>query len=102
MLDVSDLATEVMGYLADIDVVEDTGDHIYSNYRKVTAYAIRLTEIHNQIALLEILNEASPELRKFRTMILDKTIERLEDIARYESRKITAISLEMNLEKENR
>jgi hypothetical protein len=101
MLEVSALYEEVAGYLADIDVIEDTGEHIYSNYRKVTAYAIRLTEIRNQIAFLEIVNEAPPELRKFRTMILDKTIERLEEIARYESRKITAMGLEMNLDKGN-
>lgn len=100
MLDVLALAEEVTGYLADVDPLED-GEHIYSNYRKVTAYAIRLTEIHNQIALLEIMNEASPELKKFRTLILDKTIERLEEIARYESRKITAMGLELSMEKGN-
>jgi hypothetical protein len=100
MLDVTELYEEVAGYLADVDVTEE-GDHIYSTYRKVTAYAVRLTEIHNQIALLEILNEASPELKKFRTLILDKTIERLEEISRYESRKITAMGLEMNLERGN-
>lgn len=100
MLEITALAEEVMGYLADINVLED-GEHIYSTYRKVTAYAIRLTEIHNQIALLEISNLASPELKKFRTLILDQTIDRMEKIAAYESRKITAMTLEMNLERGN-
>ncbi len=97
MLDVATLAEEVMGYLADIDV-ETEGARIYSNYQKVISYGIRLSAIRNQIALLEIGGGASAELKKFRTMILDPTIERMDKIASYESRKITAMQLEYNLE----
>lgn len=96
-MDVAELYKEVTSYLDDINVWEE-GERIYSNYQKVSGYALRLTEIHNQLALMEITGEITPELKKFRTMILDKTIERLEDLARYESRKITAMQIELNIE----
>lgn len=96
-MDLTELYKEVTAYLDDINVWED-GERIYSNYQKVTGYALRLTEIHNQIALAEITNSVTPELKKFRTMILDPTLDRLEKIASYESRKITAMQVELNLE----
>lgn len=92
------LAEEVMGYVSDIDV-ENSGEHIYSNYQKVVGYILRLTEIHNEIALMEITGRADSELRRFRTMIVDPTIERFEKVSAFESRKITALSMEMNLER---
>jgi hypothetical protein len=97
-MDVDVLVKELMAYLDDVQV-EIEGDRIYSNYQKVTAYTLRLQEMHNDIALLEIRGGASPELKKFRTMILDPTIERLEKVAQFESRKITAKQLEANLER---
>lgn len=95
---VEQLAEEVMGYLREIKVDID-GDRIYSNYQKVTAYCLRLTEIHNEIALMEIQGIADNELKKFRTMVLDPTIDRFEKVAAFESRKITAKSLEMQLDR---
>lgn len=97
-MDVDVLFKEVMAYIDDIQVDEE-GDRIYSNYQKVTAFCLRLSEIHNEIALLEIKGQASMELKKFRTMILDPTIDRFEKVAAYESRKITAKALEANLER---
>ena len=96
-MDLQELFKEVSSYIDDINVWEE-GERIYSNYQKVTGYALRLTEIHNQLAFMEIQGNVTPELKKFRTMILDKTIERLEEIARYESRKISAMQLELNIE----
>jgi len=97
-MDIDVLVTEVMAYWDDLQV-EIEGDKLYSNYQKVTAYTLRLQEIHNEIALSEIKGEASTELKKFRTMILDPTIERFEKVAAFESRKITAKQLEANLER---
>ena len=99
MLNWKDLATEVESYIDDINVWED-GERIFSNYQKVTGYILRLTEIRNQIATLEIAGEAPTELKKFRTLILDPTIERLEKVANYESRKITAKQMEFDLQRD--
>ncbi len=93
---VEELATEVMGYLQEVKA-DAEGDHLWSNYQKVTAYCLRLTEIHNEIALMEIQGIADTQLKKFRTMVLDPTIDRLEKVAAFESRKITAQSLELQL-----
>jgi len=93
-----ELFEEVMNYLEDIDVDND-GEHLYSNYQKIAGYSIRLTELHNQILLLEITGRADSELKKFRTLILDTTLERLDKLAQFESRKLTAKSLEMSLDK---
>lgn len=95
-LDLDALAEEVMGYIDDLKQgIEE--DHLYSNYQKVTAYILRLTEIHNQLSLMEIRGVPVAELKKFRTMILDPTIERFEKVASYESRKITARQIEADL-----
>lgn len=95
---IQELNDEVMGYLNEIKV-DLEGEHLYSNYQKVTAYCVRLTEIRNEIALMEIQGVADPELKKFRTMILDPTIDRFEKVAMFESRKITARGIEANLER---
>src|SRR6266576_2196857 len=88
-VDLDKLAEEVMGYIDQIQVEID-GERLYSNYQKVIAFSLRLSEIHAQIALEEIRGKATPELKKFRTMVLDPTIERFDKVATYESRKITA------------
>lgn len=98
MLDWRKLAVEVNTYVDDINVWDD-GERIFSNYQKVVGYILRLTEIRNDIALLEIEGEADTQLKKFRTLVLDPTIERLEKVANYESRKITARQMEMELER---
>lgn len=99
-MEIKKLFEEVSTYLDDLNVWED-GDRIYSNYQKVTGYALRLSEIRNEISLMEIMGEATPELKKFRTMILDPTIERFDKVAQFESRKITGIQIEMNLERKD-
>lgn len=90
---------EIDGLIKEINIDED-GEHLWSNYQKITAITIRLAEIHNEIAYLEIQGTDWPELKKLRTLILDPTIERLERVAAFESRKLTAMQLEMNLSKE--
>lgn len=93
-----ELVEEVMGYVSDLKT-NNEGAHLYSNYEVVIGYMMRLQEIHNQIALMEITGRADNELRRFRTMIVDPTIERLEKVAAFESRKITALSIERDLER---
>ena len=95
---VEKLYNEVMGYLEEIQKGLE-GDHLYSGYQRVTAYCVRLTEIHNEISLMEIQGDATADVKKFRTMILDPTIERFEKVAAFESRKITARGIEANLER---
>lgn len=96
-MDLDELIAEVKNYVESIDVTVD-GDHIYSNYEEITAITLRLQEIHNDIALLEIRGQASPELKKFRTMILDTTLERLDKLAAFESRKMTGKKYEWDLQ----
>lgn len=95
---VESLAKEVFKYVSELQA-DIEGEHLYSNYQKVTAYILRLQEIHNEISLMEISGEAGPELKKFRTTIVDPTIERFEKVAAFESRKITAKQIELNLER---
>lgn len=97
-LDVDELATEVMVMLDSIDL-ENQGERLISNFQLVTSFLIRLQEVHNQIAMEEIYGRASPELRKFRTMVLDPTVDRFEKVANFESRKITAHQIELQLDR---
>ena len=97
-MDVELLELEVQTYIDNLKG-ELEGEKLYTNYQRVTAYNLRLTEIHNQIASLEYRGQASPELRKFRTMVLDPTIERFDKIATFESRKLTAKRLEWDMER---
>jgi len=96
--DINDLYLEVNTYLSEINVEED-GEHLWDNYQKVTGVLMRLNEIHNELALMEIMGEASPQAKKFRTMIVDPSIERLSEVARFESRKITGKNMEWEMEK---
>lgn len=97
MLDWKQLAAEVNSYVEDINVWEE-GERIFSNYQKVVGYILRLTEIRNDLALLEIEGDIEPQLKKLRTLVIDPTIERLEKVANYESRKITAMQIELDME----
>lgn len=97
-MELEKLYAEVTGYTSSINVGED-GDHLYTNYQEIVAISLRLQEIHNEIAYDELLGKASAEIKKFRTMILDPTIERLDRLAAFESRKITAKNIEFQLEK---
>jgi hypothetical protein len=96
-VDIKTLYDEVQSYIDDIDPYT-AGERLYSNYQKIAAYALRMTEIRNELVLMEIAGTSTPEIKKFRTMILDPTIERFDELARYESRKITAVGYEMSLE----
>ena len=96
--DIDELYAEVNSYLAQIDVSSD-GEHLWDNYQLVTGVLLRLNEIHNDLALMEIMGEAPTQVKKFRTMIVDPTIERLTEVARFESRKITGKSMEWEMER---
>lgn len=92
------LKNEIDKYLSELDISSD-GEHLWSNYERVIAIIMRLNEIHNELAFIELTGRASPEQKKFRTMIVDPSIERLEKVAAFESRKITARQIEANLDK---
>lgn len=97
-MDLNLIYKEVTGYLENLDVKTD-GEHLWSNYEEATAILVRLTEIRNELAFLEVSGKASAEAKKFRTMVIDPTIERFEKVAAYESRKITARQIESQLER---
>jgi hypothetical protein len=97
-LNITELWDEIEIYLKQVDVHID-GEHVWTNYENVVGIIMRLQEIHNQLALMEIRGEANTEIKKFRTMIVDPTIERLEKVASFESRKITGKALEAQLER---
>lgn len=97
-MNVEDLFKEIENILQDVDPNTD-GETLVENYQKVAAYLMRLQEIHNQLSLLEITGRITPDLKKFRTMIVDSTIERLEKLAVFESRKLTAKKIEFDLER---
>lgn len=96
--DIEELYNEVNRYLEEIDIIND-GEHLWDNYQKITSVLLRLTEIHNDLSLMEIMGEAPIEIKKFRTMIIDPTIERLTEVARFESRKMTGKDIEWQMEK---
>lgn len=89
---------EVEGLVSQINIEED-GEHLWNNYQRVTAIIIRLTEIHNEISFMEIYGSDWPEIKKLRTLVIDPTIDRLERVAAFESRKITARQMEFEMEK---
>lgn len=89
---------EIKEYTTQIDVKEE-GQHLWDNYQKVTAIMWRVQAIRSEIAWLEIMGQANPQEKKFRTLLLDPFIERLHDVATFESRKITAKQIEANLER---
>ena len=97
-MNVEELYQEIKIYLESVDITSD-GEHLWSNYQEATGILVRLTQIRTDISMLEITGQASPELKKFRTMIIDPTIERFEKIAAYESRKITARQIEAQMDR---
>jgi len=98
-MDVDDLFVEVSTYLKETEVGID-GERLYSNYERATQITVRLQSIKNDIAYLELHGQASTDLKKFRTTILEDTIRTFEKVAAYESRKISAIKVESELERE--
>ncbi len=99
-MDIEILIAEVKSYIDSIDVTQD-GDHLYSNYEEIMAISWRLQQIHNDIAELEIKGLADPELRKFRTLVVDSTLERLDKLAAFESRKMTGKKQEWDMSNGN-
>lgn len=98
-MDVDELFAEVSGYLSDTNVDID-GDRLYSNYQRATQIIVRLQAIKNDIAYLELHGQATSDLKKFRTTILEDTIRTFEKVAAYESRKISALQVEAQLERD--
>jgi len=97
-VDIDALYAEISKYLNDLEIDID-GEHLWSNYEKATGTLIRLQQIHNDLSYLEVIGRASADVRKFRTAIVDPTIERFDKISAYESRKITAKNIEAQLER---
>ena len=97
-IDIDALYAEISKYLSELEI-EVEGEHLWSNYQKSTAILIRLQQIHNDLSYLEVIGRASADVKKFRTAIVDPTIERFDKISAYESRKITARGIEAQLEK---
>jgi hypothetical protein len=97
-MDIENLYEEVTGYLSGLSVDTD-GEHLWDNFQKVTAILIRLTAIRTSLAWEEVQGRATSEEKKFRTMIIDPTIERFQEVARFESRKISARAIEAQMEK---
>lgn len=98
-MNLQNLIAELNKYIESIDVGND-GEHLWDNYQEIVAISMRLQQIHTDIAIEEIYNEASPELRKFRTLVLDPLIERLDKIAVFESRKMTGKMKEFEMDRE--
>lgn len=98
-MEVDELYAEVSNYLKETDVTID-GDRLYTNYQRVTAILIRLQEMKNDISYLELIGKAGTDLKKFRTTILEDTIRTFEKVAAYESRKISAKQVEIQLDRE--
>jgi hypothetical protein len=85
--------------LIDSVTLNEDGEHLWDNFYRVRAAIARLGEIRDEIAQMEILGQDWPEIKKYRTLILDPKIERLEKDAAFESRKITAKLAEYDMEK---
>lgn len=96
--DLKALRTEIDEYVRLIEVGED-GEHLWSNYQRVSTILMRLQQIHNDLSYMEIEGDLDTRLKKFRTMVLDPTIERFEKLSNFESRKITAFQLEWEMSK---
>lgn len=97
-MDIDKIHAEIEGYYESLENMNE-GEHIWESYQHVVSIMLRVGHIRSEIAWLEVKGSATPAEKKFRTMILDPFIERLQEVARYESRKITAKALEANMEK---
>lgn len=101
VIDVDTLYEEVSRYVAETDVRSD-GERLISTYEDVVAVIVRLQQIKNDIAYLELLGDATPAHKKFRTTILEHTIDMFKTVAAFESRKLTAKRIELELDREGR
>lgn len=81
--------------------IEEDGFVTFSTgYQEATAFLKRLQFIHNKLAMMEVNSISTLRTRKFRTLVVDKTIDFLEKVASYESRKLTAKQLEWEMSKD--
>lgn len=97
-MDIEKIYKEVLEYYQTIENLNE-GEHLWDSYQNVVAIMLRVSHIRSEIAFLEVMGQASPQQKKFRTMVLDPFIDRLHEVATFESRKITAKSIEAQMEK---
>ena len=97
-MDIEKLYKEIEGYYKSIENMTD-GEHLIDRYQQVVAIMIRVAHLRSEFAYKEVIGQAAPHEKKFRTMILDPFIERLQEVARYESRAISAKEIEAKMEK---
>jgi len=97
-LDIEKIYVEIQGYYESIENFNE-GEHLWDSYQQVVAIMLRVSHIRSEIAYMEVIGTASSTEKKFRTMILDPFIDRLHEVATFESRKITAKSIEAQMEK---
>jgi len=95
-----EVADEVLDYLENQELAD--GEHLWSNLEDVNKILTRLEAIHARISWMEIQGIADPELKKVRTMIVDKAIETFTELARFESRKISGKQIEWDMAKNSR
>lgn len=97
-MEIDVLMKEIREYIQRLDIARE-GEHLWDNYQECIAIMLRVASIRTEIAYLEVTGAATPQEKKFRTMILDPLIDRLHEVATFESRKITAKSIEAQMEK---
>ena len=85
---------EVNEYVLGIEA-GDEGEHVWDNYQRVASILMRLQQLHNDLAYDEVMGTKDEKLKKFRTLILDPTIDRFDKLAAFESRKITGKAMEI-------
>ena len=96
--DLKSLREEVDEYVKYLEVGEE-GEHLWSNYQRISSILMRLQQIRNDLSYMEIVGEIPTELKKFRTLILDSTIDRFDKAAQFESRKMTGRQVEWDMDK---
>ena len=97
-MDIEKIYDEINEYYHQIENLGE-GEHLIDRYKQVVAIMIRVAHIRSQFAYQEVNGASTGPEKKFRTMVLDPFIERLQEIARYESRAITAKEIESKMEK---
>lgn len=97
-MEIEKLFEEIEGYYKEIENLDD-GEHLWDSYQRVIAIMMRVSHIRTELAWREVKSSVTTPEKKFRTMILDPFIERLHELATFESRKITAKGIELQMEK---
>jgi len=97
-VDIDTIYAEINGYYYQLEKLPE-GEHLIDRYKQVVAIMLRVAHIRSEFAFREVLGVADAPEKKFRTMVLDPFIERLQELARYESRAITAKEIEAKMER---